>query len=161
MDIAIPNDTLTMDVDLSATPLISQGPPVDNKEKALQYFKKHSIAIFLDCVLTELYLEKPSDPIVWFMRFLAKHDVFDDLLQSHKEKMYCKLSSSARDYSVEWKIPFIIEWLLTDMLKDQPTEPDRFALSWFRWNKAAIMARFFDHKIERRRTSTSLSEEQT
>ena len=54
---------------------------------------------------------------------------------------------------MEWKIPFIIEWLLTDMLNDEPVEPDRFALSWFRWNKAAITNRFFPHMDRKKQTA--------
>ena len=74
--------------------------------------------------------------------------------------MFCNLSPSAREYSVQWKIPFIIEWLLTDMLKDEPKEPDRFALSWFRWNKTAIRTRFFDGKNEPRRSTSVCAQQQ-
>ena len=82
MDIAIPTDALQMETDLSTTPLISKAVHEDNREHALRYFRDHNIAVFLDCVLTELYVDRPEDPLGWFMKFLAKHDVFDDLLQS-------------------------------------------------------------------------------
>ena len=79
----VPSDIPKMEVDLSKAPMVSkQGVDPKKREKALTYFRKHNIAIFLDCVLTELYLERPDDPICWFLRFLTKHDVFEELLQS-------------------------------------------------------------------------------
>ena len=50
------------------------------QENAVLYFREKRIAIFLDCLLTGMYLKQPSDPIDWCMQFLIMHDSFDALV---------------------------------------------------------------------------------
>eukprot|EP01060_Flectonema_neradi_P005588 TRINITY_DN13720_c0_g1_i1.p1 TRINITY_DN13720_c0_g1~~TRINITY_DN13720_c0_g1_i1.p1 ORF type:complete len:155 (+),score=29.98 TRINITY_DN13720_c0_g1_i1:54-518(+) len=146
VDIQLPTDLPTVESNVANIPLIKKSEECNDaaqQEISVQYFRDKRIAIFLDCVLTGLYLKQPSDPIDWCMQFLIMHDTFDSLVDIQRERSSQVFKKEVKAYSAKWKLPFLVDELLTDMLKERPEEPDRFALSWFRWNKVSFFSRHF------------------
>ncbi|KAJ9446365.1 hypothetical protein DIPPA_10598 [Diplonema papillatum] len=105
--------------------------------RALQYFSEKNVAGFLDCVLSSLYAARPPDPFDWCIEFLLTRDRFETTPGQRSQ------SRAARDYSMKWKIPFMVDELLAAMLVAQPDEPYRFALAWLRWNKVSFTMKHF------------------
>lgn len=113
------------------------------KAQALEYLESKKVLTFLDAMLTELFLETPDDPVDFCLRYLIRHESMAEITRRAPErrKSTAGFSQEARAWSAKWKVPFLLDDLLTDMLKDEPEEPDRFAAAWFRWNKKPFMVK--------------------
>eukprot|EP00755_Sulcionema_specki_P014092 Sspe_Gene.55766::Locus_30668_Transcript_2_2_Confidence_0.667_Length_709::g.55766::m.55766 len=114
----------------------------EKKKRDLEYLEEKNVYSFLNIMLLDLFDERPSDPMDWCMAFLMRHDDIPSM-EAKRNSSNVELSEDLRKWSLEWKIPFMFDDLLSDMLNENPypAEPDRYAMAWFRWNKKSFRAR--------------------
>eukprot|EP00756_Hemistasia_phaeocysticola_P063227 Hpha_TRINITY_DN670_c0_g1::TRINITY_DN670_c0_g1_i1::g.21278::m.21278 len=115
----------------------------EKREKAIRYFATKRVSNFLDALLTAMYEELPQDPFEWCVNFLTVHSTMHSIQQRQNERQGGELPADARRYAALMKIPFMMDELLADILRNEPVDVDRHALSWFKWNKTGFLARQF------------------
>eukprot|EP00756_Hemistasia_phaeocysticola_P058213 Hpha_TRINITY_DN3483_c0_g1::TRINITY_DN3483_c0_g1_i1::g.32512::m.32512 len=113
------------------------------KQKALDYLESKQVLFFLDSMLHDLFLKMPDDPVDFCLSYLLRHDSMAEIQRQAPErrKSTAGFSDEARAWSAKWKVPFLLDDLLADIIKEEPAEPDRFAAAWFRWNKKNFMVK--------------------
>eukprot|EP01063_Lacrimia_lanifica_P022855 TRINITY_DN30372_c0_g1_i1.p1 TRINITY_DN30372_c0_g1~~TRINITY_DN30372_c0_g1_i1.p1 ORF type:complete len:169 (+),score=53.76 TRINITY_DN30372_c0_g1_i1:132-638(+) len=123
---------------------VERRKPAFQKPKAIQYFVRHNLAVFFDYVLTELYLHLPPNPIDFLTQVLLKHAHYTELIEHYqgppKELVH---RADVKDYAARMKIPQLLEAILADILREEPEEPDKYILSWLRWNRAGFLRTHF------------------
>eukprot|EP01062_Namystynia_karyoxenos_P041933 TRINITY_DN3059_c1_g1_i1.p1 TRINITY_DN3059_c1_g1~~TRINITY_DN3059_c1_g1_i1.p1 ORF type:complete len:210 (+),score=70.18 TRINITY_DN3059_c1_g1_i1:87-632(+) len=115
--------------------------PEEKRAKGMKYLEDKGVMLFLDTMLNELMRELPEDPVDWCTAYLFRHESMT-VIQARanvRRKSMPGFPEAARAWSAEWKVPFLFDDLLGDMITEEPAEPDRYAASWFRWNKKKFM----------------------
>eukprot|EP01065_Artemidia_motanka_P028098 TRINITY_DN3332_c1_g1_i2.p1 TRINITY_DN3332_c1_g1~~TRINITY_DN3332_c1_g1_i2.p1 ORF type:complete len:179 (+),score=42.53 TRINITY_DN3332_c1_g1_i2:54-539(+) len=148
VDVAVPDALPVMEARSAAANPAPKKPKQglteeEKREHAIKYFVQNKVAVFLDVMLTHMYRELPPDPIDWAIAFLVRHETLEEVVREQLGSGAADFSTQARRYAAEWKVPFLIDELLADILRSEPKEPDRFAMTWFRWNKHSFIARHF------------------
>eukprot|EP01059_Diplonema_ambulator_P030803 TRINITY_DN5430_c0_g1_i1.p1 TRINITY_DN5430_c0_g1~~TRINITY_DN5430_c0_g1_i1.p1 ORF type:complete len:165 (+),score=22.98 TRINITY_DN5430_c0_g1_i1:64-558(+) len=157
MDLVLPDAIPVLEAPiLEGVPRVSgDGISQRRKEKAVKYFVRNKVAVFIDTLLGALYAERPSDPIAWLMEMLVKKKAYapdewsNDTSYSPEraretQHRLAQENDAIRHYATMWKIPFLMDELLCDMLLQEPEEPEAFTLSWLRWNHASFISRHFE-----------------
>eukprot|EP00754_Rhynchopus_humris_P003712 Rhum_TRINITY_DN11934_c1_g1::Rhum_TRINITY_DN11934_c1_g1_i1::g.47726::m.47726 len=106
----------------------------------MKYLEEKNVGLFLNVMLTELFHEKPDNPMAWCTQFFLRHD---EISEASKDRWVHKgdtlqLTDEMRIWSAQWRLPYVIDELLAAIMESQPEEPDSFAGSWFRWNHKAF-----------------------
>eukprot|EP01065_Artemidia_motanka_P039435 TRINITY_DN48357_c0_g1_i1.p2 TRINITY_DN48357_c0_g1~~TRINITY_DN48357_c0_g1_i1.p2 ORF type:complete len:174 (+),score=63.48 TRINITY_DN48357_c0_g1_i1:63-584(+) len=129
----------------------------EKKLRAQKYLDEKRVLMFLDTMLHEMFQEMPEDPIDFGLAYLIRHESMHEIQKRapDRRKSHRGFPDEARKWSAEWKVPFLLDDLLTDMLAEEPPEPDRFAAAWFRWNKKKFMVRHHnDAKVPKKLAET-------
>eukprot|EP01064_Diplonema_japonicum_P018390 TRINITY_DN2707_c0_g4_i1.p1 TRINITY_DN2707_c0_g4~~TRINITY_DN2707_c0_g4_i1.p1 ORF type:complete len:174 (+),score=17.11 TRINITY_DN2707_c0_g4_i1:50-523(+) len=151
MEFVLPDSVPVLEGPQVDCPLVSPGMAGERKkQRAVEYFVRNRVAIFIDVLLGALYKARPQDPIAWLLEMLVKKRAYftedEDTDVKALNQLHLETENKAiREYASTWKIPFLIDELLCDMLLQEPEEPETFTLSWLRWNHSSFISRHFEN----------------
>lgn len=147
VEFAVPTDLPTLTEEetkaLQDKPLYTGAGGTDKKDfesSAKEYFDEKNVIPMLNTLLTEVFLKQPEDPIDHMTKFILRHPTLTEIKEHQGQDLH-KLSEESVAYSNRYKLPHLIDELLTSLLEDKPDDATRFAGSWLRWHKNGFIAR--------------------
>lgn len=147
LDISVPTDLPVLSeeeqIQISNKPLYIQPEKKDFEADAKAFFEKYDVVPMLNALLTEIYLTQPEDPIDGMMKFLLRHTTMGELLEHQRSACQTlhHVADRAVAYSARYKLPQLIDELLTALLAEAPNDVVRYCLTWLRWHKNGFIAR--------------------
>lgn len=164
MDFAIPDDLPIEDsnvkIDSSRakeSPLPASGFPQVTTQQAKDFVDRNSLVPLLNELMADVILAEAEDPIDhmtrWFLRHTpvtaaerAEHGdeeseaQLGEITEQRNAAVAAKHDDAVR-YCQRFKLPELIDELLTAMIVENPDDQGRFAMSWLRWHKKKFVAR--------------------
>eukprot|EP01061_Rhynchopus_euleeides_P023343 TRINITY_DN38019_c0_g1_i1.p1 TRINITY_DN38019_c0_g1~~TRINITY_DN38019_c0_g1_i1.p1 ORF type:complete len:187 (+),score=43.31 TRINITY_DN38019_c0_g1_i1:287-847(+) len=108
------------------------------KAENMSYIADKNVGAFLSVMLMELFKDMPENPIQWCAQFFLRHDDVIEAKEKWEHQGSLDITDDKRVWSAAWRIPFVMDELLSAILEEKPEQPDSFAASWFRWNAKSI-----------------------